>query len=205
MLYFLYFRYKGKKKKQALSVVYKCDNDFPSWGKGGVGHRGVSHTKVWEHGRWMGVIACWKSSTSLSSKNLHIKKQHSGRCAGERRVASTAPETKVPLLEELLFAIGKHSQACKLEAVLTSTLCSPQGGHFLVRNHWFYIRQIHIITTSSKLPMIPCIMFPRESSVRGTNDFNFSGMKLPLNYLLYNLSTYCVNNGKKQKEHSSST
>lgn len=81
-----------------------------------------------------------------------------------------------------------------------STLCSPGRPFFLKkRNHWFFTSDRYISQLVVNCPWFPVLCSPGSLLQGETNDFNFSGMKLPLNYLLYNLSTYCVNNGKTKK------
>lgn len=74
-----------------------------------------------------------------------------------------------------------NSWACKRGKCSDPLLSGPQGDLFLKKGKplIFYIRQIQI-TTSSKLPMIPCIMFPRESSVRGNQWFQLFRYKVAL-------------------------
>lgn len=73
---------------------------------------------------------------------------------------------KCHYLKNYLLSENKQPE-CKLGSCSDLLVFGPQRGLLLKKGKplIFYIRQIHI-TTSSKLPMIPCITFPRESSVR---------------------------------------
>lgn len=128
-------------------------------------------------GEW-DTISSPKSPASLPSNNLyHSTVVQETRDTGRH----SAHQRSVSSLEELFALENKQLGMQTRKLLWPSTLWSPGRLFFEKKGKplIFYIRQIQI-TTSGKLPMIPCIMFPRESSVRGNQWFQLFRYKVAL-------------------------